>query len=123
MTMGIKTGGREPKNRLSSGFRSMKVVLGLFALYSAAVYAGAYITGNFLYDSQKAVGKELLLGYVAGIHDSYYDARLFCKPDNVPLGQAVDVVAKYLNDHPEKRHLEAQLLVVVALTEAWPCKK
>lgn len=36
-------------------------------------------------------------------------------------GQMVDVVAKYLAEHPAERHNLALVEVIVALRLAWPC--
>ncbi len=45
-----------------------------------------------------------------------------CIPDAVTVGQVVDVVKKYLEANPARRHQDAGLLVYVAVTEAFPCK-
>jgi hypothetical protein len=50
-------------------------------------------------------------------------AKLPCYPDGtMTAAQAVRVVTKYLNSHPEELHRDAHVLVVEALTEAFPCK-
>ena len=74
------------------------------------------------------------LGFVNGIMEMATDTAvtlvnsdhrtsLPCAPaEGLTTGQAVRVVLKYLNLHPETLHKSAQLLVVVALREAFPCK-
>lgn len=41
--------------------------------------------------------------------------------DKVTLGQLKDVVLKYLTEHPEKRHLRAQVLIRFSLLEDFAC--
>lgn len=49
-------------------------------------------------------------------------AKLVCiRPGAVSNSQAVRVVAKYLNDHPEKLHLPDTPLIIEALKAAFPC--
>lgn len=45
----------------------------------------------------------------------------FCIPKGVTLGQAIDVLLKYLNDHPSELHQPAELLTILAYREAWRC--
>lgn len=47
---------------------------------------------------------------------------MYCPPPEVQNGQHVDVVNKYLQSHPEKRHMPARLLIHIALREAFPCE-
>lgn len=46
----------------------------------------------------------------------------FCAPEPVTYLQYVAVVVKFLRDHPERLHESRQLLVQVALREAFPCR-
>ncbi|HYD35905.1 MAG TPA: Rap1a/Tai family immunity protein [Vitreimonas sp.] len=48
--------------------------------------------------------------------------RFACVPSDVTIGQAVDVIKKYLLDNPDKRHFDANQLAHFALIQAWPCK-
>ena len=59
-------------------------------------------------------------GYVLGVLDLTQD-RL-CIAERVTMGQVLEVVRKYLKDHPEELHLRASDLVIKALQTAWPCK-
>lgn len=51
------------------------------------------------------------------------DEPLFCAPES---GASVDqysrVVVKYLEEHPEKLHMSAGPLALMALRDAFPCK-
>lgn len=61
-------------------------------------------------------------GYVAGISDMA-SGYFFCPPSNANYSQYARIVAKYLNNHPEKLNLIPLALVINALSEAFPCPK
>jgi hypothetical protein len=63
-----------------------------------------------------------LIGYIVGVVDTS-DNVLFCTPDNVKIGQLIDIVKKYLRDNPEKRHRPASDLVIDSLSSVFPCKR
>jgi hypothetical protein len=44
-----------------------------------------------------------------------------CAPARSTLGQAMDVVQKFLQDHPERQHEHDLNLIADALKAAWPC--
>ena len=46
----------------------------------------------------------------------------FCAPDGVTVGQAINVLVKYLNENPAQLHHGGELLAITAFNEAWPCK-
>jgi hypothetical protein len=46
-----------------------------------------------------------------------------CIPADVSPTQAVRIVVKYLNDHPEELNRGDSTLVMSALSKAFPCKK
>jgi Rap1a immunity proteins len=46
-----------------------------------------------------------------------------CPPRGSAHGQAQRVAVHFLNDHPERLHEPAFVLVKEALTQAFPCKK
>jgi hypothetical protein len=50
-------------------------------------------------------------------------ANYFCNPVKSTHSQVTLVVKKYLSEHPEKLHLDADGLVLEALIEAFPCHK
>lgn len=68
------------------------------------------------------------VGYIRGIMHSipntnYLSGRNFiCMPTGVQTIQAIDIVIKYLNDHPERRHLHQSELALHALWQAFPCR-
>jgi hypothetical protein len=64
-------------------------------------------------------------GLIKGIYDVFllYEPGIVCAPDQVTLRQNVRIVVKYLNDHPEELHIQDSLLVIRALSKAYPCKR
>jgi len=46
----------------------------------------------------------------------------FCPPPGATNEQAIRVVIRDLEAHPEQLHLDFVTLAVVALHGAWPCK-
>lgn len=63
----------------------------------------------------------ICVGYVVGVMSVMDYMNVLCLPDNSTHGQAALVVKKYLSDHPEKLHLNANKLVLDAIEEAFPC--
>ena len=47
----------------------------------------------------------------------------FCRPENANNGEIIRVFVKYLEDHPERLHEPAGLLLLTSLSTAFPCKK
>jgi len=68
--------------------------------------------------------------YIHGFWDALQLSKNFnptllkevCFPSEVTLGQQVRVVAKFLEDHPEKLHLHRAFLVGMAFADAFPCE-
>lgn len=115
----------------------MKILLTIFLVATAMLASPAQaIDGNELYkwarewNNQKGE-------YLGGAYQGYLIATAdaldktdipwapvkFCIPDGVSNGQVGDIVFQWLEDHPEKRHYLASELVVVALSEAFPCNR
>jgi hypothetical protein len=44
-----------------------------------------------------------------------------CRPANVTNFQMVRVVAKYIDDRPERQHESFRVLAIEAMRAAWPC--
>ena len=59
-------------------------------------------------------------GYVLGVLD-LTQGRL-CIAERATTGEVLQVVIKYLKDHPEELHLRASDVVIKAVQTAWPCK-
>jgi hypothetical protein len=50
-------------------------------------------------------------------------STFFCGPKEATIGQARDVIVKYLRDHPERRHLLFARLAIDAMRQAFPCAR
>jgi hypothetical protein len=61
-------------------------------------------------------------GYIRGIADATQDEG-FIDVRTATNGKLMDVVRKYLADHPEDRKRSASKLVVMALMDVFPAKK
>ena len=68
------------------------------------------------------------LSYAMGVIDSMEAAvkdnllePLFCMPPAVTNDQIEDIVVKYVENHPEKRHLKGAAIVQAAMVQAFPC--
>ena len=65
----------------------------------------------------------MCIGYVVGVMSVVEYTNYFCRPVKSTHSQVTLVVKKYLSEHPEKLHLDADGLVLEALIEAFPCPK
>jgi hypothetical protein len=118
------------------------------AINAHAESIGVYTSGSSLTDSCRTYMKMKRNGGVANAQDAYdsgfckgmvyavLDANavhfddikttdLFpriCITAGVNANDATEVVANYLDAHPEKRSLAAYYLVRQALATAWPCR-
>ena len=102
--------------------RLIAVALGLAALPTTA--HAEWVNGNELYQwcsSQKYDDYYKCASYTLGVIDaSQFDGKGLNVPSNSTRGQVVDVLKKYLQDHPESRNLPASWLVGVSVISAWP---
>src|SRR4051812_16526985 len=87
-----------------------------------------FMSGNDLLDEgNNQAQRRMCTGYIMGVVDgmSGNDGRMsvwrMCLPQAATNIQAVDVGKRYLNEHPELRHLAASGLIAKALAEAFPC--
>jgi hypothetical protein len=69
------------------------------------------------------INSSTVMFYIAGIAESYRNLGILCLPNGVSIGQMTSVVGKYLKEHPERWNERANILVISALTNAFPCKK
>jgi hypothetical protein len=111
---------------------ALKARLGIFmitAVMLASPVHAEFVTGNELYqwgkefkrsDTTSWIEAGAYMGYIQAISDAFDDV-MFCLPGNATVGQSSDVVMRYLEAHPEKRHYTADSLAGAALSEAFPC--
>jgi hypothetical protein len=103
----------------------MKKIIVATAIVASFSAQAEFMTGNkllsFLNSSDKteyAVG----MGYVAGAWDALSSVAI-CAPAEVTVSQVVDMTKFLLDKNPSERHKSADLFVMTAGSEAWPCKK
>jgi hypothetical protein len=77
--------------------------------------------------TEAKLGRVACLMYVMGAADSLDlatngERRSYCAPATSTTDQFHDVLTLYLREHPEERHRPAVILLVLALSEAWPCR-
>ena len=78
------------------------------------------ICSSFL-DIPANMSDGMCVGYVVGIMSVMDYINVLCLPAESTHAQATLVVQKFLYDHPEKLHLNAEELAIDALHEAFPC--
>jgi len=101
----------------------MRALLLVMLLAAGSAQAQEFLTGNTLLSNCKAAdisSKSVCLGYVVGAHDAAAGS-VICSPDNVTQGQVRDVVVRWLEANPDKRHISADRAVMIALGSVWPC--
>jgi hypothetical protein len=104
--------------------------IAVLACLPTAARADFLGTGNDwskLCNNSDDVSYGLCAGYVWGVADIMMESIpafgwRACLPKTVNSKQAVDVVKRWLDQHPERGHYNAVSLVAVALAEAFPCK-
>ena len=105
------------------------IAAGLIALAPLEAQAGAFYSGNQLYNfmtSGNRFENQVALGYVAGVVDAEDRSRsirgvCFQIPAQVTGDQVRDVVKRFLEQNPALRHFNAANLSASALSDAFPC--
>lgn len=98
-------------------------------ILTAVLFAGAaqaqFISGNTLYERMTSGNHGHIMwsmGYVTGVSDAY-NGEMFCVPQTVTVGQITDITQRSLSSRPQDRHLPADILIMLALVDLFPCKK
>jgi hypothetical protein len=99
----------------------------LIALTAALAFSAQaqFINGNRLYErlTGSSHGNTMwAIGYITGVADAY-NGELFCVPQTVTVGQIKDITEQLLVARPQDRHLPADILIMFALVDVFPCKK
>lgn len=85
--------------------------------------SGQLVTGARLEELRNG-DKAMFMMYVAGVMDGqqgFLGTIRYCTPSAVTVGQAADVVAKFLERYPQYRHHPGSALVANAMAQAFPC--
>jgi hypothetical protein len=102
----------------------MKKIIAILLCMPMMAHAD-FFTGNMLLsrmNSSEHIETSLALGYVMGVSDAYQNIT-HCSGSQVTSGQTRDVVKLYLQNNPSIRDVAAELLIMFALSEAFPCPK
>jgi hypothetical protein len=94
---------------------------------SDAEAVDVWLDGNKLHEWCQSENPISCLAYVLGVSDvltgGHFDPKYkLCDGPNATIRQYRDIVIKYLDDHPEERHVSAWSLVSLALHDAFQCK-
>jgi hypothetical protein len=115
----------------------MKRALIVVGLAAVAVTSPAFaVTGNKLFewcDSAAQGDQTACNAYIIGVAEGVMQATSFvqeiggyaplryCPPEGYTHVQTRDIVIAGLRERPESRQMGAAMLIMVALTAAWPC--
>jgi len=103
----------------------MKKTLFASLLLVCSIAQAQYQNGNNLYAdlTGNTIAEQMFaMGYIIGVTDSFI-LKEVCPPRDVTQGQLLDVVTNFLANRPQIRHQPADLLVVLALRQHWPCRE
>ena len=90
----------------------------------ASTAEAQYQSGNEIYSDltgRTDAEQMFALGYVIGVVDAYIQKEV-CVPQSVTQGQLAEVVKQFLASRPQIRHQPADILVVIAVKQHWPCQ-
>lgn len=102
----------------------MKRILAATLLTAACSAQASFFTGNDLLSmlGGTEVQRGLAIGYIMGSFD-VGDQVVHCTPAGVKAMQLVDIIKKYLTEHPEDRHHLGDAIVTGVLAGTFPCAK
>ena len=108
----------------SFAVKTIRIIFAAVFLLSPtfAFSARGFVTGDDL-SFKCSTNSQSCMGYIAGVSDIMSTNGDICLPNHATIQQIVDLVAKYLSDHPERRHYGASSEAGIALMEAFPCNK
>lgn len=75
---------------------------------------------TFMNAGAKSANRQIALGYVIGVRDSYSSAKI-CIDSKVQTEQLFEVVKRYLDETPQALHKPGDQIVRDALYKAFPC--
>lgn len=87
--------------------------------------AAAYMDGNKLYSymtSDDGDRRIAAMFFIGGVHDAAQLGDVICSPKNATLGQANDMVKKFITENPQFRAESAASITVAVLSATWPCE-
>lgn len=102
---------------------AIAAVLACLSAPAAAEFLSGQQLKEYLDDARSGSSFKSLtvaMGYVAGVYD-LVDRHQVCIKKELSAREAMDVVHRYLNAHPNDLQQPGAPLVVKALTEEFPC--
>ena len=99
----------------------IKKIATILALTVSMAANAGFISGNNLHSMLAGDDGKIAasVGYIAGI----FDMTDHCAPKSVTLSQVVDMTRDMLNESPQIRNYDANILIGTMLIKNWPCKK
>lgn len=91
----------------------------------------SFWNGNELLEICTSKSDDYCGGYIVGVFDSALPVIeegnsvhgfQFCAPLEVQQGQVRDIVVQWLRNNPGKRHYPAPAVVMLALSDTYPCR-
>jgi len=102
----------------------MTIVLLVALLFLPTLSIADYNSGNDIMDlwnDKYREGNSMVRGYFAGVQDAY-NGNYFCVPPKVTMGQAAEIIIKYMKENPDKWHEAGKILIIDAIRNAFSCK-
>ena len=132
-----------PKRAMTTGGemkqRFLLVIVIISSMFPVSAAADAvrgeqllhWLTGKANSEIEATMDRAKSMAYLSGLLDSYVvlsaiapELKIYCvPPKGISIGQAREVVVKWLSNHPERLKEEARILVLYALQDAFPCQK
>ena len=96
-------------------------LLSLSAYKTAEADSNELTTTNMYYTLKDTnnIGYSFWQGYVEGVAET---SPIYCPPNNVTVGQNIQIVLNYLGSHPKLWSFPPSLAASLALNDAFPCK-
>jgi hypothetical protein len=105
----------------------MKLIYSIVLIFLCATNTFAFTysarTGNEYYSflkSPETVDSLMAMEFMFGVIDT--KITTYCIPSGVTPGQLQEIVTKYIEQQPEKRHLVAAMLIEAAIKKSFPCR-
>ena len=127
-------GIRGPKMKSEMRVRILIAVAALTTTTLAAADSSDHSANYFLPACQDFVNKQyskepFLQGQCIGMIEALatfavnlpFKTSQSCPPENATIGQLTAVVARWLEQHPDRWHQNFTALALFALHDAWPC--
>lgn len=104
------------------GFRALCAGVILLAAMPAMAYTGNDLRTWGADRKKDTFYGGMYMGYITGVRDSFA-IEGYCPPKQMTNGQAESVIWKWLSANPERWAESGSDLIIVALLNAFPCRK